>query len=189
MAGSEFISDLRDADRAHLDLGEAVAVLILGNHHLLNPATLAMPQRRRLILINLSAIDPRGLLLRQLDHFPDDDIISGDPRPGLNQTIGVELPVHPVPKADCGLGRRDAEGGALVVGLGLGVVVAPEEDRSEEASIDGGLVEDDRILLVVAGEATDGRNDVEPRGQLLKVQVLHGASDHQRLLWVVEQVR
>ena len=42
----------------------------------------------------------------------------------------------------------------------------PEEHGSEEASVNGGLVHHDRVLLVVATVACNGHNGIVPRRQL-----------------------
>ena len=58
--------------------------------------------------------------------------------------------------------------------LGFTVIVGSEEDRAEEPSVDGALVQHDGVFLVVARIASNGDNGVAPSSQLFELQVLHG---------------
>ena len=74
---------------------------------------------------------------------------------------------------------------ALRVGaavLVLLVAVGLQLDAAEHAAVEGGLVHDDGVLLVLSGVALDGHDGVDPRGRLRYAH--HGvhARRHQRAL-------
>ena len=68
------------------------------------------------------------------------------------------------------------------------VVEGSEERRSKQTPIDGALVHQDGVLLVVARVHHDGHDHVHPRRQLSEVKVLHRAGGHERFLRVVQHV-
>jgi hypothetical protein len=63
------------------------------------------------------------------------------------------------------------------------------EGRHEHAAVDGGLVDDDRVLLVEAREARDCDEGVDAARQVVAVHDARRVRRHQRLLGVVEHVR
>ena len=61
-------------------------------------------------------------------------------------------------------------------------LVGSEEHGSEEAAVNGGLAEHDRVLLVVARVAGNCHDGIVPSWQLPEVQMLHRACRHQWFL-------
>ena len=84
----------------------------------------------------------------------------------ITLTITVTMMVTVIPHALTRLPSRLLEELLLVVLLDLGVLVAPHEDTAHEAPVDGAGVEDDGVLLVVAGVGGDGHDAVDPSGKL-----------------------
>ena len=120
----------------------------------------------------------------------------------LHETVFVEIAVQSLVLGHRALlGERPAEalvahGGVAQAQRGRGgvatdlrVLVGAVEDGAEEPALDGGLVQDQRILLVVARVAADRHHAVAAGRQLLEAQVGHGFGGHQRLLGVGEHVR
>jgi len=70
----------------------------------------------------------------------------------------------------------------------LRLFVRPIEHRPEKASINGALIQHDRIFLVVARVARDRNNGVTTGRQLFKPEIFHGTSRYKWFLWIVEQV-
>lgn len=86
-------------------------------------------------------------------------------------------------------GVAQAQRGRRGVATDLRVLVRAVEDRPEETALDGGLVQDQRVLLVVARVAADRHHAVAAGRQLFEAQVGHGFGGHEGLLGVGEHVR
>lgn len=67
-------------------------------------------------------------------------------------------------------------------------MIGPVEGRSEDASVNAGLVTDDGVLLVVAGVAGDADNSIAASRKLFEVKEIHRLSAYQRLLGIVENM-
>ena len=70
----------------------------------------------------------------------------------------------------------------------LRLFVRPIEHRPEKATINGTLIQHDRIFLVVARIARNGDDGVTTGCQLFKPEIFHGTRRYKRLLRIVEQV-
>ena len=75
MSGGELVADLRYPDRADPDLGELVAVVVEGQHHLVHDARLRVTQERG----GVSLGEPLGRALQ----LPGRARRSGEPAEGL----------------------------------------------------------------------------------------------------------
>ena len=70
----------------------------------------------------------------------------------------------------------------------FGRCVGPVEDRPEHAAIDGGLVQDERILLVIPRIAHNGHNQIVASGELSKSEIGHGAGADEGFLGITQHV-
>mmetsp|Transcript_19783 Transcript_19783/g.45566 ORF Transcript_19783/g.45566 Transcript_19783/m.45566 type:complete len:498 (-) Transcript_19783:580-2073(-) len=196
VARRELVSDLRHSHRAHAHLDKLAPLLVGRQEDLVDVARLARAQRRR----RISPLVPR---LRRVQHLlrllldgrrlADDDVVARHARAGRHQPVVVELRVVALAHAGHRLALRPLEAlGALHaanVRLALLVFVRAVEDRAEKAAVDGALVHDDGVLLVVPGVARDGDGRIDARWELAEIQIRHGACDAERLLRVEEHMR
>eukprot|EP00754_Rhynchopus_humris_P041554 Rhum_TRINITY_DN25108_c0_g1::Rhum_TRINITY_DN25108_c0_g1_i1::g.181333::m.181333 len=190
VAAAELVADLRDTDGPHLDLHEAVAALVGGEHHTVDDTTFGHTQAHRRVLVLVLRLH-RHVGLRQRRSLADNDVATGHTRPGHGQTVLVQLVVRRPLQALRHLRVRLRELLAsarpqLLRGL---VAVRAIEAGTEEAAVDGAAVHDDTVLLVVPGVARDGHNGVVPGGQVVRVHVTHRLRTSKRLVRVVKHVR
>mmetsp|Transcript_10451 Transcript_10451/g.26303 ORF Transcript_10451/g.26303 Transcript_10451/m.26303 type:complete len:451 (-) Transcript_10451:2197-3549(-) len=190
---TELVTDLRNANTAHAHLHKLVAVAVGGEHHAVDNTALTAAHRRAVVLLH----EARGtlsihtvVLLLQWTGLAHDDVVTGDTCARRDQTVRVDLVVVGVPHAHhlTLSGPLEAFGTHTALAL-LHVTVAAVEDGAEEAAVDGRLVHDHTVFLVVATVAGDRDNRVDTGRQRTEVKVLHVARDHQRLLRVVEEMR
>ena len=72
--GGELVSDLRDPDTPDLDLAEAVAFEVVGDHHLVDDAVLTPPQRHAAVFVSLFA-QVQFVHDVEFGNLPDDDVV------------------------------------------------------------------------------------------------------------------
>ncbi len=70
----------------------------------------------------------------------------------------------------------------------LAVVISPKEYRSKEPSINGTLIQHNRIFLVISSIASDSDSWITPWWKLFEMQKLHGFCCDQRLLRIIEDM-
>eukprot|EP00126_Sphaerothecum_destruens_P000332 Sdes_comp10388_c0_seq1m2045 len=193
MATGKLVANLRDADRSHPDLGELAPLRIRRNHHLIHNPILAGPQKRRAVSLGKLLQPPPQLILvgRQWRRFPNNRIIPTHADPRRDEPITVQLVIRaPVPHRLGALTGRHLKRLLIIHPLfPLLVSVRPEKTRPEKAAINRRLVHNHRILLVVASVARNRHNRIDARRKLPKVQILHRARRHQRLLRIVQNMR
>ena len=130
------------------------------------------------------------VLVGQRERLADDDVVAADTNAGRDDAVVLELVVDGIAHARARgalglLERLDL----VVVALALRVAVRAPKGRAKEAAVDRAPVENDRVLLVVAGVGGDGDDGVDAGGQLAEAQELHGACGGERLLRIEEDVR
>mmetsp|Transcript_7128 Transcript_7128/g.15506 ORF Transcript_7128/g.15506 Transcript_7128/m.15506 type:complete len:329 (-) Transcript_7128:2283-3269(-) len=193
VAGGKLVSYLRDPYVTNAHLGELVAILVGGQHHPVHDARLVGPHRCAVVLAR-----HRGALrvwpLDSIGHrFADQHVIVTNALTRLGQAVWPQFVIRAslllIHVHSRFLERLVCEGVVRArSALGLGVV-GTEEGRPEQSSVDGGLVHDERVLLVVARVAGNTHDAVDPRGQFSEVHVVHSACCGEGLLGVVQHVR
>mmetsp|Transcript_16479 Transcript_16479/g.64296 ORF Transcript_16479/g.64296 Transcript_16479/m.64296 type:complete len:1268 (+) Transcript_16479:614-4417(+) len=190
VARRELVSDLRRAHRAHAHVDQLVAVLGRRDHHLVHDAVLAAPQGHRGVLLGVARslrLEVVAAVRRDGGGLADDDVVARHLYARRDEAVLLELGVGAVQDRRLRVGhlvRLDRLACALQL-----VPVGAHEDGAEEAAVDGRLVHDDRILLVVARVAGDCHDAVLSCRQAAELEELHRARDNQRLLRVPEDVR
>mmetsp|Transcript_57052 Transcript_57052/g.100154 ORF Transcript_57052/g.100154 Transcript_57052/m.100154 type:complete len:607 (+) Transcript_57052:305-2125(+) len=189
----KLVSDLRDAGVADAHLGELVAVDVCGEHHAVDDALLVAAHRRAVVLARHAGLQTIRTFHGVRHGDTDQHIIIADTHTGLGETICVQLLQGAALHADavCTVGLLEG----LVLqrikhsrtALGLRIV-RTEEARAEQATVDGGLVHDQGILLVVSGVAGNADDAIHSTGQLSEMHVLHRAGRGEGLLRVVQHV-
>lgn len=178
---------MRSLDRSSLDFDEqVVGCVIFRDHDLVDDSILRVSRSLRGIFEGLSHswLTINSLLLSWLDYFTDNNVISAEFGSRADEAIAVELVILTVGQSSSVLRVHVSD----PLGLRGSVIVASEKHRSEEASINGTLVDHDRIFLIVAGVAGDGNDGVTARWKLLKMEILHGFGYDQWLLRIVENI-
>ena len=173
MPRCKLVTDLRSLDRSSLDFDEqVVGCVIFRDHHLVDDSILGVSRSLRSIFEGLSHswLTIQGLLGSWLDYLTDNDIISTEFGSRADETIAVELVILTVSQSGSVLRVHVSD----PLGLRGSVIVASKKHRSEEASVDSALVYHDRILLIVAGVASDGNDGITARWKLLEMEILHG---------------
>eukprot|EP00568_Trieres_chinensis_P019218 CAMPEP_0183327902 /NCGR_PEP_ID=MMETSP0160_2-20130417/84003_1 /TAXON_ID=2839 ORGANISM="Odontella Sinensis, Strain Grunow 1884" /NCGR_SAMPLE_ID=MMETSP0160_2 /ASSEMBLY_ACC=CAM_ASM_000250 /LENGTH=611 /DNA_ID=CAMNT_0025496047 /DNA_START=360 /DNA_END=2190 /DNA_ORIENTATION=+ len=192
MPRGEFVADLRDPNIPNPNLREPVPLLRRADQDVVHDPVLVRLHRGAAVPLGEAARHPGSRV--QGRRLADEYVVAGHPRPGLNQPVVVELAVlavlHSAARVEAGLlerlGREGVDG-PDAAGLLL-VDVAPVVGGAEEAAVDGRLVHDEGVLLVVARVDHDGDAAVDAGRELPEVQELHGAGGAQGLLGVVQDV-
>ncbi len=119
----------------------------------------------------------------------DDDVFARDADAGRDDAVGVELVVRAVlqPQRVAPVGLLELFDNVDADAL-LAVGVRPEEETAEETAVDGALIHNHRVFLVVSGVASDGNDGVLAGRELSELEELHGPRRGQRLLGVIEDV-
>eukprot|EP00958_Prasinococcus_capsulatus_P024158 scaffold3740_cov322-Prasinococcus_capsulatus_cf.AAC.4 len=160
VARGELVANLWHADRAHAGLDELQPLLVGGEHHLVYHASLRGAQGRAHISLR-KALRAAILGLGQLGGLSNNDIFTAHARARRRQPVVVQLVVRRVPHCPCGIlvGTLQHLGlhGARTLLL---IAVAPIEDGAEEPAVNGGLVHDNTIFLVVACVDHDAHDGV-----------------------------
>mmetsp|Transcript_15972 Transcript_15972/g.60416 ORF Transcript_15972/g.60416 Transcript_15972/m.60416 type:complete len:683 (-) Transcript_15972:428-2476(-) len=204
--GRELVADLRVADVAHAHLGEALSVAVRAEEHAVHHARLGdagLDAGAALRVARRLAGD--GRRVRHRHRLADDDVAAEHCRSGLHQAVLVELAkvrvAHASGDGRVGLlelvplllsGARHGKEGRPVRRGQRDVLlrrrVGAVEDGAEEAAVDGALVHDEGVLLVVAGKRGNGHDGVDAGRELAEVHVLHGVGRHEGLLGIVQHV-
>mmetsp|Transcript_10450 Transcript_10450/g.26294 ORF Transcript_10450/g.26294 Transcript_10450/m.26294 type:complete len:461 (-) Transcript_10450:2197-3579(-) len=189
---AELVADLGDAHRPHANLHKLESLRIGAQHDLVDDARLAGPQHHGAVPLGVSLLllPQVVVVLVEGGCFAHDDVIPRHASARRDQAVVLQLVVRAVPHAVARVARGLLKLliRHLVVALLL-LAVRAVEHGPEKAAVDGGLVHDDGVFLVVSGVAADARHGVLPGWQLAEVEVLHRARRDQRLLRVEQQVR
>jgi len=153
MSRSKLIPNLRHPRRPHPHFHKLQSLLIRRHHNLINNPRLGTPHWRTHIPLRMKLCPLSQFLgIRwNRSRLPNNNIVARNPGPGGDQAIVLEFIVRAVFETE---GRTS--GGLfeffhdLHADFFFGIHVAAVEDGAEEASVDGGLVHDDGIFLVVA---------------------------------------
>lgn len=183
----ELISDLRNPDTPDPHLGELIMVLVCRDKHIVDIPLLRPPGLERQILI----LEHLGFIaLQRLRDLADQHLLIVNPLARRDNPIGVELTEvgsHRQPRL---ILRRDPDGRSHFINLIDFLLghVGTVEDTPEHPPLDGGLVDDDTVLLVVAGEAGHRDDHVLADGQLVHGDVFCGVGGYEGQLGVVQHV-
>mmetsp|Transcript_59656 Transcript_59656/g.129706 ORF Transcript_59656/g.129706 Transcript_59656/m.129706 type:complete len:456 (-) Transcript_59656:728-2095(-) len=185
----EFVADLGDANRAHSNLDELEPrVGVGGEHDLVNHANLVVTRTDGLIQLDL-------LVALELDDLglADDHVVLRHADTRRAQPVLVDLVVVDRFQHLALLPRRPFElfqvlRAAAVAGPVLLLHKGTIKTTPEETTVDGALVHDDRVFLVVAAVAGDGDDGVLARRELVKMEVVHCVGFHKGLLRVEKHV-
>lgn len=196
MPRSEFVTNLWESDRPHLHFREGMALFVDCDNDRVNLAILRMLELGRDVLLVLERRFPNvhaathdiaiWILGRlQSCSLSNDDIISTYSRSRLDDTVFVKLVISTLPSSQ-------SPSGIWVLKCFIfttdGIVIGPVESRSEDASVNAGLVTDDGVLLVVASVASNADNCIAACRKLFEVKEIHRLSTDQRLLGIVENM-
>jgi len=142
MTRGKLITDLRNSNSSHLNLGELLILFISSNDNRINDTTLSMLERSRAIL---ELPETEVTLIRWnslscgLSNFSDNNIIAAYLNARLNQTIMIKFII-----GTCLLARSFTTSKIWntedLITL-LTVIVSSEENRPEEASVYSTLVQ------------------------------------------------
>jgi hypothetical protein len=151
----KLVTDLRDSNGSHFDFGEPLIFFVGCDDDLIDDATFCVLERSGAVLelpeVGLTALS-QGLFIG-FEDLADDNIISTNLKTWLDKAVKVELVIGArLPPR--GLPRLEVRDAKDFVAL-LRVIIGTEEDRTEETSIDGTLIQHDRVLLVVTCVASD----------------------------------
>ena len=121
------------------------------------------------------------IVFRKCDGLADNHVVAGDPGPGGDDPVVVQLVVDGVSHTLTRIPGGFFKEFFLVIAFEFGVLVGPHENGPEEASVDGGRVENNGVLLVVPGVGGDGDDGVDTRGKLRKPQIVHAVKKNWHL--------
>ncbi|RNA27889.1 hypothetical protein BpHYR1_036545 [Brachionus plicatilis] len=183
----KLVSDLRRLHSSYFNFDKFVSFVAHAHKHLVDDAGLGRAQKGARVLFGElfdgGRIAELVFVLGQGQGLANDDVIAADARARRYDAVVLQLFVDGVSHARAGASLGLFERFHLVVvALGLGVAVRAPKSRPEETAIDRAPVEDDGVLLVVAGVGEDGHNGVYARRKLAESQELHGARGRQRFL-------
>jgi len=191
MSRRKLVSNLRHPRRPHAHLDKLQPLLIRRHHNLINNPRLGTPHRRthvplRMKLCPLSQFFGIRWNRRRL---ANDDIVAGNTCAGGNKSVIFEFIVRAVFETESG-----PAGGFFEFFHDLHsdfffcVHVAAVKDGAEEASVDGRLVHDDGVFLVVAAVAEDCDDGVLAGGEVSELEEFHGSGCCEGFLRVVKDI-
>src|SRR2546422_492429 len=191
VARRELVAQLRDPEVAHLHLRELRAVLALRQHDRVDPTAFPVPHRDGRLAALLRSQEVRLLFEEpRRTRLPDQDFAALDEDLRRDEAIiRREVRVRQVRAGAPDVRGRDLEVVFLTAGVAaLLRAVRSHERRAPEATIDRGLVHDDRVLHVVPVVGHHRDDEILACGPLVEGHVLHRVRLDERLLRVVEQV-
>jgi len=181
VAGGKLVADLRAADRAHFDLREPIAFFVCCQDHLVDHSCFGVLDLGRAVFAWLKYVGRCDFrctalhILCQTLNMPhcrrlsDNDVVSVDDRTRVDDAIEIQLIIGAHAPALSSLEVGPLKNLIFVLRLR----VSPEEGGPEKTPVDGRLVSNDRIFLVVASVACDRDNSVTAGRKFLEMEQLH----------------
>ena len=162
VARGELIADLRDADVADADFDEFEAFFVGGEDDAVDDPALLGAHAGAAVFFGEPVHGAIGAGGHDRGGFPDQDVAAIDADAGGAETVFVEAFVGAEAHAFGGVAGGDfecfgGEEGAAGATAFFFVLVAAVEGGAEEAPVDGGLVHDEGVFLVVAAGREGGR--------------------------------
>jgi len=164
VAGGKFVSNLGDSHSADADLDELVAFRKGGrDHDLVDNALLISTQGNGGITLSESPgllVDGHVVIFRgEGDSLANNDVIAEDLLSRSDQAVILNLVIVPSALLAVSPGLfHGLEWAVVVFLLSLLLLVGAVVHGPKEPAIDGGLVNDDTILLIVSRVRCDGDN-------------------------------